>query len=273
MITINPRRIKYYCELPENKFCNLIPYNDVGEYWYKDNNSNILGVGHLDSVYPHRRNCAIGYVGGRLTVISSSLDDRLGVYLLLDVLPVMGLTYDVLLTTHEESGHSTGINFTPPPGKQYNFIFELDRQGTDDCALYQYYTSNLVAKLKEFGFNGVQGSYTDITSMNLGCVGFNFSVGYHGQHMLGCYAHVDDIQGIIPRVTRFIRDNQYTFYPYTPAPIKVYTPSIPYKWERSVEYSTGNHDEAYWRGVYVKCDICQARDSTVHYSRTFRNYL
>ena len=53
-------------------------------------------------------------------VHSGALDDRLGAYIILDLLPKLGINVDVLLTVGEEQGRSTA-NFFAPLGDPRHF--------------------------------------------------------------------------------------------------------------------------------------------------------
>lgn len=147
-----------------------------GIHVFQDNGSQVLAVAHLDTVQKTNH----FFQDDKDTVCCGQLDDRLGVFLLLDVLPAMGIEYDLLLTEGEESGMTTAVNFKPP--KEYNWMFSFDRCG-DDVVLYQYETDDLLTKLEKAGFLTGIGSYSDISDMgHLKCAGFNFGCGYHNCH-------------------------------------------------------------------------------------------
>ena len=102
-----------------------------GPLIYIDRGSPILGVAHLDTVAngnlpkPKWLNGPDGFP----IVNSIALDDRLGAWVLLDLLPSLGLTFDVILCDSEERGRSTAESFQPT--REYNWGFEFDRAGTD----------------------------------------------------------------------------------------------------------------------------------------------
>jgi hypothetical protein len=103
-------------------------------YFYKDNGSNTLAVAHLDTVQK-RGWCELTQLSHDTLVFSPKLDDRLGAYVILELLPKLGINVDVLLTTDEESSNSTAMEFKTQ--KQYNWMVEFDRAGRD-AVLYQY---------------------------------------------------------------------------------------------------------------------------------------
>lgn len=164
--------------------------------------SKILAVAHTDvqglGIQPPR----LSY--DRRLVNARQLDDRLGVWTLLHYLPTVlpkDQPYDILLTDNEETGRSTAMYFQPPEGKQYNWIFEFDRRGTD-VVMYDYETPELKNLLKAYGLEVGNGSYTDICMLShLNCAGFNFGTSYHEEHTNNCWA---DFKKLFEQVGRFI---------------------------------------------------------------------
>jgi hypothetical protein len=156
-----------------------------GFYVYKDNGADILAVAHLDTVQDTKHFYVVR-MGGYEIVFNHALDDRLGAYIILDILPKLGVNCDVLLTTGEESCNSTAQAFKTT--KQYKWIFSFDRMGTD-VVLYQY-GGKAIENILE-GLNNVvgMGSYSDICDLSdLGCVGINWGCGYWDNH--GPKSHV-----------------------------------------------------------------------------------
>jgi hypothetical protein len=127
-------------------------------------------------------------------VKAPQLDDRLGVWTILaalpQCLPLKDMPYDILLTSNEEIGKSTGVLFNPPEGKQYNWIFEWDRRG-NDVVMYDYKTKELEKLLEAHHFKVGWGSFTDIGVLDfLGCAAFNFGTCYYGEHSKDCHADI-----------------------------------------------------------------------------------
>lgn len=114
---------------------------------YRDNGSNVLAVAHLDSVQPHTACTVVGTAAGPLA-LSGVLDDRLGAYVILEMLPRLGVTTDWLLTTDEEMGESTAAEFSSE--KPYHWTFQFDRGGTD-VVMYDYETPELVEMVEASG--------------------------------------------------------------------------------------------------------------------------
>ena len=100
-----------------------------------DNGADTLAVGHLDYVKYHKAVMEEGILK------CGQLDDRLGVWIILELLPAMGIQSDILLTTNEEKGLSTaGLFDLSVVGKQdhqYNWMYEFDRRGKE-VVMYKY---------------------------------------------------------------------------------------------------------------------------------------
>lgn len=166
-----------------------------------DNGASVLGVAHLDSVgkdQPYFEKTS----RGSCIVESITLDDRLGVCILLDILPQLDLKFDILLTDSEEVGLSTAGAFTDPP-RQYNWMFQFDRAGTD-VVMYDYETRDRLAMLELLGFQTGRGSFSDICYLeHLGCAGFNFGCGYHNQHTQNCFVDLRESEMMIFKFAEF----------------------------------------------------------------------
>jgi len=144
-----------------------------GSLYYRDNGASVLGVAHLDSVLraPPEKEGPFVY--------APQLDDRLGVWILLDVLPRLGVKVDVLLTDCEEIGQTTARFFRP--NRDYNWIFEFDRRGSD-VVMYQYESDAYSDLLRDYGFRLGRGSYSDIAALeHLGVTRFHND---HKRHWL-----------------------------------------------------------------------------------------
>lgn len=180
------KSLKYRCEQDD-----LV---QPDSYTHIDNGSDILAVAHVDYV-----NLPYHFYQEGDIVCCPRLDDRLGVWVILDLLPQL-INVDVLLTTNEEIGQSTGQFFKP--NKQYNWMFQFDRAGTD-VVMYHYETPKLRRILQRNGFRAGRGSFSDISYMDLGCSGFNFGVGYHLQHTIDCYADLQDTYSMVGKFVKF----------------------------------------------------------------------
>jgi hypothetical protein len=200
-----------------------------GPLVFKDNGARILGVAHLDCVQPTkarppRRNAS--YVKG------PQLDDRLGVWLMLDALPRLGVRFDLLLTDEEERCRSTAAHFDPP--REYNWIFSFDRRGTD-FVMYDYETPENAQLMMNCGMKLGQGTISDISFLDhLGVAGYNIGCGYHLEHTKDCYVCLYDTMRQVEKFKVFYERHKDTRLPWTPPPTKTWWfPSTKYKSEVS----------------------------------------
>jgi hypothetical protein len=192
-----------------------------GDYVFHDQGAAVLGVAHLDTVLP---GVHFAHEGDR--VFSPALDDRLGVYLLTNLLPNLGVHSDVLLTDGEERGMSTAQWFVPP--RKYNWMFSFDRAGTD-VVMYQYDTPECRSLLKDAGFRVGIGSFSDISYLGfLGCKGFNFGCGYHRQHHADCFADLRETQEMVTGFVRFWERHKGTLLLHQATHAAVSMGDIPY---------------------------------------------
>jgi len=219
---VNFGDLKDICKRPINDFHvykgigELEKINTVlGPCFFKDNGAKILVVAHLDTVLePHW--------AGVLTmkhdthIYSTTLDDRLGVYVALDMLNRANIQYDILLTTNEEKGESSASWFEPPEGKEYNWIVEFDRRGTD-AVTYQYRDLDWHNALKTVGFDISHGSYSDITELShLGVCGVNIGIGYHNNHAENCYGSLNEIRSQVSKFLDFYHTFSEVKFKYSP---------------------------------------------------------
>lgn len=179
-------------------------------YFYKDNGSSVLAVAHLDTVVNPDQRAAKFFQTARdgEVVVSGALDDRLGAYTILELLPDLDITYDVLLTVGEESGSSTAEFFDMPEGKDYDWIIEFDRGGTD-VVMYQYEDKSTIASVRATGAQVAPGIFSDISYMeHLGRKAFNWGVGYRDYHGPNGHAYLDDYFEMIARYLKFHQQNE-----------------------------------------------------------------
>lgn len=195
---IDVSRLEAICRMPVEGFAAFgeVVSTPGGNYVFRDQGERVLGVAHLDTVLP-----ATHFVHDGERVICPTLDDRLGVHLLLDVLPLLGVRFDLLLTEGEERGCSTARWFQQP--RRYNWMFSFDRAGTD-VVLYQYDTPALRRLLNRSGFRIGVGTYSDIADLwHLGCAGVNLGCGYHRQHHPDCFADLGETRRMVAAFVRF----------------------------------------------------------------------
>lgn len=195
---INIEQLKKRCHQHVDTFKGERVDTPAGPYFFIDNGADILAVAHLDTVLEPLM--FIEYPG---FVTSPVLDDRLGVYIILDILPKLGLKYDILLTTGEEMCNSTAQHFVPP--RQYKWMFEFDRHGTD-VVMYQYKNDETTKAVESVGAYVGLGTYTDLVDLDhLECVGFNWGCAYELEHTYSCYVDLGSCEYMIDLFVEFYR--------------------------------------------------------------------
>lgn len=210
MLAPGIKELRKICHASEDEFIgenSIFTDSKGGFYTHIDNGSNVLGVAHLDTVFDHVKTPF--YVKRKpFRVYSPKLDDRLGVYLILRVLPLYDINVDVLLTTNEETMNSTAQDFILPNGKKYNWVFSFDRRGTD-AVMYQYQDNASIDLLEYYGFTVDTGSYSDIADLErLEVKGFNFGAGYYKEHSLNCHSVWYETVRNVEKFKRFYDDNK-----------------------------------------------------------------
>lgn len=241
-MVLDKQRLALLCNMEQEDVLRLPGFTlwatkEGRRYAFRDNGGSVLAVAHTDvvkswgrTVYKwakdkdgHFKVAGVKQEGeektqakaNRRSVEGMALDDRLGVYLITEVLPALGIVVDVLLTDEEESGSSTADIFVVPEGKQYNWVFSFDRAGTD-VVMYQYEDPDggWEEFFKPFGIDLGSGSFSCITELEkLGVKAFNFGCGYHAQHTAACYANLKEVRGCVERFAKF-----HAKYKDTPMP-------------------------------------------------------
>lgn len=175
--------------------CNFNQY-----YYFKNNNSNILGIAHLDTIQQDE-----WYFVNNNYLYSPLVDDRMGVYSLLYLLPKLGCNFDILLTTDEEYCNSSAQFFHTD--KQYNWMFQFDRMG-NDVVTYDYYNKDIYKTFDELNIKTNLGIYSDICELeHLNCFGMNFGTGYYNNHNIDAYV---DLKMFMKQILKFVKIyNQY----------------------------------------------------------------
>jgi len=193
-----------------------------------DNGADVLAIAHLDSVENHDHFYRLTFDGKEI-VFASTCDDRLGAYILIDLLPQLGIHYDLLLTDMEEIGKSTASDFEPE--KTYNWMFQFDRMGND--AVNYMYTEPAWTKALGKYFKVNRGSCSDISYLeHLECSGVNVGCGYFDPHSTMAYFDVQMMVEQVGQFAQFYHANKRTHFPHslpkwkttTPAPSSTTTP-------------------------------------------------
>lgn len=166
-------------------------------YYFKDNGGSVLLVAHADTVQQGRR---FSNKGG--LYFSPMLDDRLGVAIVVDLLPKLtDVRFDILITDDEESANSSARSFEVD--KEYNWIAEFDRGG-DDVVTYWIESEEWIDALMSFGFKIGEGIYSDICDIQQSCCMVNIGIGYHKYHSKDAYAVVSEAEDNIARFIQMI---------------------------------------------------------------------
>lgn len=193
-------------------------------YIFQDNKKPRLMVAHLDSVADHNNKFfrVVSEIGDPI-IVTPSLDDRIGVYLILKLFKdLWGDDYNILLTDGEETGQDTVYDFMKSDYAKehshfYNWIVEFDRVGGTDCALYDYRDAATDAIVSKYGWKPVDGSFTDIKAMQeFNCKGFNFCTGYQDYHTSNAWANLRHTATSVARFIRFWEDLKDIRLPHTP---------------------------------------------------------
>lgn len=232
---IDIEKLKTYCQIPTERFFEIYECKDE-RYIFIDQGADILGVCHLDYI-PLSNHFRVVELDG-LYIFSPRLDDRLGVYLLLEVIPTLiSCKYDILLTVDEESGNSSAKDFIPP--RDYNWTFELDRAGID-AVTYRLDSLKFDEAIRNAGIKKGFGSYSDIADIEGNECRVNFGIGYHDQHTNTSHAKLKDVIKACRKISNFIEDNHDIKYPRDVA--KVYRTNY------------GHYYQPYYKNDL--CDIC-----------------
>lgn len=180
-------------QVTRQRFKSITPTEDEDDFFgFRDNGSQVLAVAHLDTVVRNsQRSCSFVDTAAGEVVHSGALDDRLGAYVILDLLPKLGINVDLLLTTGEESARSTAEFFQPT--KNYNWIIEFDRGGTD-VVMYQFDDEETRDLVEMTGARVGEGIFSDICYLeHLGVKAFNWGVGYQDYHSTRSHAYLEDL--------------------------------------------------------------------------------
>jgi hypothetical protein len=146
---------------------------------FKDRNSKILFVAHLDTVCQPRMDKLD--MQGRQH--GAGFDDRLGCKIAWDLGIELGC--DVLLTDLEESGDSTAQHHTL---KNYNWICEFDRAG-EDVVTYGMESERWLAVLGKY-WKVNNGMFSDLSFMKTECCAMNLGISYQHAHSENSYYDV-----------------------------------------------------------------------------------
>lgn len=189
--------------------------NQDNRMFYKDNDSPVLVVAHLDTFFNKKQRVQTVELANDILLFSPHCDDRVGVFVCLEMLKDFDV--DVLITTGEESCMSTAFEFKQIVPHDYNWLVEFDRAGSD-VVMYEYDDCDeLRYDLEAVGFEIGVGSYSDICELeSLERGAFNVGVGYHFQHTEKCFVSLQTLEDQFYRFLEFLDlnfENQYVHNP------------------------------------------------------------
>ena len=190
-------RLENYCRFSEKELLAYLStkknavYKD--DYVFINNNAKVLAVCHADVsplIEPYRDFVSYKSVTGQSIVMSPALDDRLGCWLLLEMMK--DIKMDILITTGEETGQSSAKKFHHDGDERYIWLVEFDRRGSD-VVTYDFHNEEMLVEIEAAGFKMGLGSFSDICTMDkLGVAAFNVGIGYHQEHTRGCWASLGE---------------------------------------------------------------------------------
>lgn len=219
---------------------------NAGRTIYINRGSPILGVAHLDSV----QNFKGMWLNGRY-LAASTIDNRLGAWLMLYGLPAIGIKPDVLLTEDEEMGMSTAANFEK--ARDYNWAFSFDRTG-DDVACYQYHNTEVSNAMLDYELRATYGSYSDVADLEIGARGFNFGCGMYAYHSQDAYCNLDELCRNVGRFSAWYEDMRTTKWEYDNTRDTKWRETYYYGGTRdSALYSMTDKEWDDYMNSYVKC--------------------
>jgi hypothetical protein len=224
---VNTGALRKICNLSEDKLKKYLLASNTGmeDYgaflWHSKRKADILAVAHMDVAL---ESAAFNTVEtpDDLFILSSALDDRLGIFTILHLLPQFNIKVDILFTTEEEMCMSSAQEFPDFCDKDYNWIVEFDRAGTD-VVLYEYETNvDLTDDLKSVGFEIGIGSYSDIRELEqMGVGAFNIGIGYHFQHTDQCCASMLQLATQLTKLQQFYEEFKDVQYDHRAIPTEI----------------------------------------------------
>jgi hypothetical protein len=213
---IHKRRISSFGLMPG---VQRIVTEDYRWLFYKDNGADLLAVAHLDGTMDANDPVVINHNEYGPVLLSTMVDDRLGAFTLLNLIEQLGIKADLLFTEGEEEGRSTAAFFDPLE-KQYNWMFQFDRGGTDNV-IYQYQDHNWIRALVDtFGAEIIDtGMMSDIGFLeHLGCQGVNLGTGYYNYTTPQAFALLNDLADNLHKFKTFYEINKNRQFYHNPKP-------------------------------------------------------
>ena len=284
-LKIDSKRLKHHCTIPMEKYFsdyeNLVIESRGERYIFINNDSKILGVCHTDTVFPKSREYIRYNVQGDIFHFSPCLDDRLGIYAMMDFIPLnFGINLDFLLTENEEIGNSTAIFFESQ--KSYNWIVEFDRMGLNPV-IYQFRGEKWENAIASQKLRIAHGTFSDISELtHLGIMGINWGIGYNNAHSKLCNVRERDFIKSMMDFKRFYEVNQSITFPFPEFrgkrikknPSQNVKTEL-YKWQGNTMLIKKYRDGKKREGKYITCEYCRGdfMEYELEYSDELECYL
>lgn len=210
--------------------------------------SPVLGVAHADTYGKWTGEWEVS----KATLTAPTLDNRLGLWVLLFLLPDLDINVDVLITTGEENGASTAKEFKD---KSYNWAISFDR-GNGDTVLYHHDTQKWRSLLEGYGFNVGIGSFSDLSVLDIGVFGMNIGCGMKNYHSQQATADLWQLYDNVWALSKFYRDLRDVRLPSESPRPRHQMANIGYMkhagggyWDQEDMWPQGDSN-------YVQCPIC-----------------
>lgn len=221
------------------KNLNSLLYNKLKEYGYApintkdyiiaEGNLPICLVAHLDTVFPYAPQEFFFDPSARVlwSPDGAGFDDRVGVYIILDMLAA-GHRPSIVFTTGEEIGgigaRKLVSDYKECPFKECRAIIELDRAWENDSVFYQCDNKDFEKYINKYGFVTSIGTFTDISIIapEWGIAAVNLSVGYLEEHTHQERLYFEWTNATIEKLKEILTDSpsmlSYAYIPmkYTP---------------------------------------------------------
>ena len=219
-------RLRHYLKSQTEPLFRALGGDPKKRYIFIDNGARVCVTAHLDVSAAVPANALNIYFEDERYILSSALDDRLGVYIAMEKLPACGIVTDVLLTLDEERGQSTARKFladvAPAISSRWNWIAAFDRAGSD-AVTYDLDSEYFLEALNWCKFTIGRGTYSDPVEFEpLGICAVNVGVGYHSQHSIGCWCDKKELRANFSKFVRFFRSYESQRFVSTPKPVFSY---------------------------------------------------
>lgn len=171
-------------------------------YVYAQGKFPVLLVAHLDTV--HKEAPYEFIYNSKQKSYSSPQgiggDDRCGIYMIFEIIKQYNCS--VLFCEDEEIGCVGAQKFIKTElaeNLKFNYIIELDRQGSNDAVFYDCDNPEFEEFITKDFYKTACGSFSDISYLapSLGCAAVNLSCGYYKAHTTNEYVVITEMQDSI----------------------------------------------------------------------------